>query len=541
MSSVPRLLRTKHGAEPRTLSVFANAQLPAPCLDSPMSSFGASSTTEAAHAAFRKAEQLHQRGAFEQALPINRELVKKYPKWPFGYFGLANSYAGMGRFEDARKNLRKAIALQGDSAVFHAKLAEVHNRLGDREQALLAIDKAIELDPANHTYIVNKAMIFRYNNDPHTAFKLLTPLIEKGSKDEHLVRIYAALSGVLDMPAKGVEALLPLTKTVNHDPMVTASHLYVLAGLYNKLGQYEKAYDAAQRGAQLRDDHYHPQQRDQLFKARAKAWSPQRMPTLARSRITSDKPVFIVGMPRSGTTLIEQIIAAHPQAYGGGELINIFAAAEEIAATSKEQPDLSKVVEDLKPATLDRVARRILREMEKQVPRGEHPSRITDKLPLNIQHLGLIEQLFPGARVIHCRRHPLDVFISCYLLDFEGVNAHAYTYSPEHFAHFYALYEKYMTHWHEACTIPIMDIQYEQVVDDQRAQTQRLLEFLGLPWDDACLGFHKQQRTVTTASTDQVRKEIYTSSRHRFKNFESRLGPIRKAFEAHGVQIPDEG
>ncbi len=509
-----------------------------------MSSSAANATIEAARAAFRKAEQMQSKGAFERALPINRELVKKYPRWPFGYFGLANTYAGMGQFEEARKNLRKAIAIQGENSVFHAKLGEVHSRLGDREQALQAIDKAIELDPGNHTYIVNKAMILRYNNDPHTAFKLLTPLVEKGVRDEHLVRIYAAIAGALDMPEKGVEALLPLTRSVHADPLVTASHMFVLATLYNKLGQFDKAYDAAGRGAELRNDQYHPQQRDELFQARTRAWSAERMPTLARSRVASDKPVFIVGMPRSGTTLIEQIIAAHPRAYGAGELINIFAAAEEIASATPVRPDLSRVVEELRPATLDRVARRVLRDMEKQAApsgkQGAGQDRITDKLPLNFQHLGLIEQLFPGARVVHCQRHPLDVFISCYLLDFEGVNAHAYTYTPEHFAHFYALYEKYMAHWRAVCTIPILDVRYEEVVADQCAQTQRLLGFLGLEWDDACMDFHTQDRTVTTASTDQVRKEIYTSSQRRYKNFESRLEPIRRAFATHAIDLPEE-
>ncbi|MEX0877004.1 MAG: sulfotransferase [Phycisphaerales bacterium] len=507
-----------------------------------MSLFGQNETVEAAHSAFRQAEQLQEQGMFTHALPLNREIVSKYSRWPFGYYGLGNAYAGLGQFEDARKNLRKALNLKDDEAAFHAKIAEVFNRLDDPESAFEHIDRAIELQPQNLTFVVHKAMILRYNNDPRAAHGLLEPLIAGGERDEHMVRVYASLCGVIDEPERGIEVLLPFTETVHADPIVTASHFYVLAGLYNQTEQYDEAYDAAARGAELRGDHYDHDAREELCEARLRAWSAERMPELARSKVTSEQPVFIVGMPRSGTTLIEQIIAAHPKAYGAGELINIFAAADEIASPTPEQPDLAGVVAALKPATVDRTARKILRDMEKQAKKdtrgGGKPERITDKLPLNIQHLGLIEQLFPNARVVHCKRHPLDTFISCYLLDFEGVNAHAYSYSPAHFAHFYSIYERYMAHWHEVCTIPILDVEYEEVIADQLGQTERLLDFIGLPWDDACMAFHREERTVTTASSEQVRQRIYTSSRQRYKNFEHRLGPIRKAFEDHGVSLP---
>lgn len=508
-----------------------------------MSLFGQNETVEAAHSAFRQAEQLQERGMFAQALPLNREIVSKYPKWPYGYFGLGNAYAGVGQFEDARKNLRKALNLKDDEAVFHDRIAEVFNRLDDPASAFEHIERAIALQPQNITFAVHKAMILRYNNDPQSAHGLLEPLILRGERDEHMVRVYASLCGVIDEPDRGIEALLPLTETVHSDPIITASHWYVLAGLYNQTQRHDEAYDAAARGAELRGDQYDHDAREEVCDARLRAWSAERMPGLARSKVTSEQPVFIVGMPRSGTTLIEQIIAAHPKAYGAGELINIFAAADDIASPTDEQADLTELVAALKPATLDRTARKILREMEKQAKKdtrgGGKPERITDKLPLNIQHLGLIEQLFPNARVIHCKRNPLDNFISCFLLDFEGVNAHAYTYSPEHFAHFYSIYERYMAHWHEVCTIPILDVEYEEVIADQRGQTERLLGFVGLPWDDACMAFHKEERTVTTASSEQVRQRIYTSSRRRYRNFEARLGPIREALAKYGVSLTD--
>jgi hypothetical protein len=307
--------------------------------------------------------------------------------------------------------------------------------------------------------------------------------------------------------------------------------------LYDKLERYDDAYEAARKGAELNAKTYDPAERDWLFEQRAAAWNKETMPDLARSGIDSDKLVFIVGMPRSGTTLVEQIIGSHPQAYGAGERINIFNAVRELVTPEDSSQTISGLASALQKATLARTARRILKDMEKQAPSGTKPARICDKLLLNFQHLGLIEQLFPNARVIICSRHPLDNFISSFLLDFEGVNAHAYTDTPEWFAHFYALHRRYIEHFKESCSLPILEVAYEDVVEDQEAQTRRMLDFLGLEFDEACLSFHELERAVNTASTDQVRQKMYTRAIGRWRNYERHLGPVQASLEEYGVQF----
>jgi len=500
-----------------------------------MNAFKNNPSIETIQGAFRQAEQLENAGSFTQALSIYQQIARAKPRWPFAYFGIGSAYAGMGRFEDARRNLRKAIGLKDDHSAFYAKISEVYNRLDDPENALAAADRAIELEPANPHYLVNKAMILRFAGDTRSAHELLEKAIRNGERADQLVRVYGSLCGSLGKPEVGIEALEPLTRTVNPDPMVTATHFFTLTKLYDQGAQYDQAFEAAKRGSALRGDVYEPRARESQLEQRLDAWSVDRMGTLARSRVVSDKPVFIVGMPRSGTTLVEQIIAAHRDAYGAGELINIFTSVEEMGLGDGADTDLQGVVESLKPATLDRIARRILREMEKQAPKGTKPARITDKLPLNFQHLGLIEQLFPKARVIHCMRHPLDLFVSCYLLDFGGVNAHAYTYDPEHFAHFYSLYLRYMAHWKSVCSIPILDVRYEETIADQRGMTERILAFLDLEWDDSCMRFFEAKRSVSTASTEQVRRAMYSSSMARWKNYEEHLGEVIEALRGYGV------
>lgn len=486
---------------------------------------------------FRRIEQLQNRGQRDLALEGSKSLVSKNSTWPYAHYSLATSLANLGRFEEARRSIRKAIGHKDTIGAFHAKLGEVLHRLDDIEGACKAFDQAIELDPEDDGHKASKAWALRLSGRTDEAMAILDALYEQGCRDHRIIRIYANLLGALGHTERAIEVLEPLANEEHPDKLVIAAHWYVLARLYDKLGRYDDAYSAATRGAELNGKHYDPKEREWLMEQRCAAWSAESMPTLARSRVSTDKVVFIVGMPRSGTTLVEQIIGSHPKAYGAGELINIFNAVRELVTPTDESQTLAGLAQGLKPSTLDRTARRILRDMEKQAPAGSKPERICDKLLLNFQHLGLIEQLFPNARVIICQRHPLDTFISSYLLDFEGVNAHAYTDRPEWFGHFYALHQRYIEHFKQACSLPILDVQYEEIVEDQRGQTERMLEFIGLDFDEDCMRFHEHQRSVNTASTDQVRQKMYTKAMRRFTNYESHLDPVRAALREHGIVI----
>ena len=153
--------------------------------------------------------------------------------------------------------------------------------------------------------------------------------------------------------------------------------------------------------------------------------------------------------------------------------------------------------------------------------------RITDKLPLNFLHLGLIQIFFPEARIIHCRRDPMDTCLSCFLTYFN--RGHEFKHSLAHSGHFYRLYERLMSHWKSVIDLPILDVSYEQVVADPETQSRRMIEFLGLPWDDRCLNFHEVKRPCVTASVLQVRTPIYNTSVQRWRRYERHLGPLKAA------------
>src|SRR5260370_583121 len=231
----------------------------------------------------------------------------------------------------------------------------------------------------------------------------------------------------------------------------------------------------------------------------------------------SELPIFIVGMPRSGTTLIEQVAASHPAVYGAGELTDIGRIAVERASGENRATAQGWDAEAIAKAS--RAHLQHLRSLDSAA------LRIIDKMPGNVFHLGLIAVLFPAARVIFCRRDARDTCLSCYFQRFAN-SGHRYTYDLADCGRQWLETDRLINHWVQVLPVRMLEIQYEEMVADQEGQRRRLIDFLGLPWDPACLEFHRTQRPVMTASVWQVRQPIYTRSVGRWKHYERHLGPL---------------
>ena len=228
-------------------------------------------------------------------------------------------------------------------------------------------------------------------------------------------------------------------------------------------------------------------------------------------------------MPRSGTTLVEQIIASHPQVFGAGELRHIRAMVAGLPAglqTDTAYPECVTMLDE-------RLARSLAEDYLKKLRvMGGNAQRVSDKMPANFFYLGLIALMFPNARVIHCRRDPLDVCLSIYFHQF--ARGHNYAYDLTDLAVYYRQYRRLMQHWHAALPLEICDIQYEELVADQEVVSRRLIDYCDLPWDDRCLEYYKNKRPVQTASNWQVRQPIYTDSIQRWKNYEKHLDELKE-------------
>ncbi|NCF30054.1 MAG: sulfotransferase family protein, partial [Gammaproteobacteria bacterium] len=238
----------------------------------------------------------------------------------------------------------------------------------------------------------------------------------------------------------------------------------------------------------------------------------------------SDKPIFIVGMLRSGTTLVEQILASHPAVYAGGELEYFRGVAGQLPDRLGGGQPYPECVKSLDAATIDAISRNYLAQFTKH---SGDAQRFTDKNPLNFEHLGLIMTVFPNARVIHCRRDPMDLCLSIYFQHFS--ERHDFAYHFADITEYLRQYEQLMAHWHSVFPGRIHDIQYEDLVANLEPVSRAMFEYLDIQWDDNCLEFHRTARPVGTASHWQVRQPLYTRSVERWRHYEPYLEDLRAA------------
>jgi hypothetical protein len=238
----------------------------------------------------------------------------------------------------------------------------------------------------------------------------------------------------------------------------------------------------------------------------------------------SHAPIFVLGMPRSGTTLLEQILSSHPMIRGAGELNFIGMLTEEIEDYPVTPPSFSSIeAEALGQIYLDKIA-----------PLLKGREYLVDKMPGNFLHAGLIHMILPHAKIIHSRRNPVDTCLSLYTKHFGG--SHPYCYNMTDLGNYYQSYLALMAHWREVLPAShFLEVDYENVVDDIEMQTRRVLDYLDLPWDPVCLDFYKTERTVKTASVNQVRKPIYSSSSGRWKKHADQLQPLINALGPYGI------
>ena len=249
------------------------------------------------------------------------------------------------------------------------------------------------------------------------------------------------------------------------------------------------------------------------------------MATLTRSDLEDDSPIFVVGLLRTGSTLTEQIIDAHPRAAGLGELESMPMAATKLASLGDSRHSWPAGLEQVTTAELNAVAADYLAETRRRAPRAV---RRVDKQLGNFGLLGLVAMLFPKARIIHCRRHPLDAGLSCWTRKFApGTNGWANT--MEGIAEFHRESEAWMDHWREVLPLPVLEVRYEHLVADLDGEARRIIDFCGLDWDDRCLRFWETGRTVLTLSADQVRQPLYDRSVGRHARWGASLDPLRSA------------
>lgn len=459
-------------------------------------------------------------GSMHQAEILCRSVLAEKKRDDLAMALLAQVCHSTGKYDEAKQLIRAAISRNHKRADYHGLLGDMLTTHGEFRAALGAYDKALKLKPDHHGVIAGKANTWLRMNIPLKAIDLVEPFVRKGHEDLTIAIVYAKSLIEIDKPCEAVDVLLKHLPA-EREPVETRRTLYFTIGkAMEKGGEYKSAFEAYQEGNKLSASEFDldalVQQHDELIKA-CPSDTFESMPS---SSVDASSRVFIVGMLRSGSTLVEQIIDAHPSGRGIGEsevlprLLNDTFAEESVSVAwsqrSNEQLDAlaSVYMEDTSCTTNEQI--------------------LVDKQLGNYQFVGFIYKLFPNAKIIHCTRNPLSMGLSCFSQKLPPfTNPWASTLID--IGHFYNEYMRLMRHWRTLLGNQLLEIQYESLVGDQEQMTRRILDFCGLPFDERCLRFWETGRTVLTLSQDQVRKPMYDSSVTRHEPFKSLLDPLREA------------
>jgi tetratricopeptide (TPR) repeat protein len=442
-----------------------------------------------AEAHFNLANALRQQGKLRDAVMHYERTLVLMPEFAAAHCNLGVTLKEQGKLAAAVTQFEHAVLVKADYADAHSNLAAALLELGQLADAKRAIERAIDLEPKvpGHYYTLSQIRRFATGDPWLTAM-------------EDLAR------PPLSLPKEGsVKLHFALGKAYADIGQHQTSFDHFLAG--NALKRSEIGYDEAATLA--------------MFQDIRNFFTPERMGALQGFGQGSHVPIFVLGMPRSGTTLIEQILASHPQVFGGGELELL----PRLVARRGDGSGVEVEVAGLCAATVRHLATEYLAGLRQLAPAA---TRITDKMPANFALVGFIHLALPEARIIHVRRNPIDTCLSCFSTLF--TRGHPYTYDLAELGRYYRAYQAMMAHWQKA--LPggvILDVQYEDVVADVNAQARRMLEHCGLPWDDVCLTFYATQRTVSTASAAQVRRPVYDTSVGRWRAHQSSLQPLLQA------------
>jgi tetratricopeptide (TPR) repeat protein len=505
----------------------------------------------------------HQRGDLARAAAWYERALAVTPGDAETHFRLGMVLMGLSRRDEAAARFREAVRLRPDSPEAWNNLGNVHFLQAKTAEAIRCYREAVRLCPGYAEACLNLGNSLREDDRvdeglkwyreavrlrpdyPKSRMNLAAALLETGNTREaeaHLrecLRLSPGSAKVLstlignDLYADadpGPEAIRKLLANPRL-PAIDRAHLhFTLARLLDSGGQPEEAFrhfretnhirrELARQTGEAFDPVEHRRLVDRLIAFFNPGWF-QRVRDFGSE---TEVPVFVIGMPRSGSSLVEQILSHHPDVAGVGELRDLPRVVDGLTSRLGSAEPYPNCLMNADPATIRGLADEYLARVQDL---ARPTRRITDKMLVNFLHVGFIATLFPRSRVIHCRRDPLDTCVSCFMQIFRGLS---FTLDLEDLGIYYREYERLMDHWRAVRPVGMLEVAYEDLVADVEGLSRQLVEFCGLPWDERCLRFYENPRTVRTVSKLQVRQPVYKSSVARWRRYESQLGPLRNA------------
>ncbi len=440
---------------------------------------------------------------YEFAAPLLYDAVVKLPNDVLMQWAMADFLQALGKGHDARKHYESALLLnpnreQRTSLLYdYAKcLAET----GLNAEADIAFAELENIDGLDVLSLLGRSGLFKYMPDSEMASRL---------------------------------RLAQQSKTVGTEKQ--AELLLMLGRMHENNAEYDRAFELWSQSRALKPIKGYESFGYSRLEQTVRFYTPELLLSASKFGHSSTQPVFIVGMPRSGTTLTETIISSHADVFGAGETQRI-QKLENAFYTDYQRPNAAELLS--KNAAAGELVARANETLKLfEVLAGSNVKRVVDKTPTQYLSMGYAHLCFPKAKFIHCQRHPADSFVSAFQNNMNQF--HEYSYDQHLYAEAYLTKEKLMAHWRSIFPQNIFDLRYETLVTKPEETVRAVLDFLDLPWDPNCMTFFEKERTVKTFSKDQVRKPIYTSSVYRWKNYEKHLGPLFEALRQAGYTYPE--
>jgi tetratricopeptide (TPR) repeat protein len=495
---------------------------------------------------------------YDLVISKSKNLIRKFPQYLILYNILGSAYQNIGSLNLARKIFIKGLKLEPNNIAIMNNLGNVYKNIGEVKLAENLFQKIINKKPDYINAYINLGNLKRDNNDFESAISLYSEALKINDKIPvtfySLALAYQGLGKfnfaiehakkALFLDPKFTQADLLISQSMkyknenrhynemsskintielNNDQKVNLS--FALAKANEDMGQIEKSFNNLQRGNQIKRSllNFDIKNEIKLFDGIKKIFSKIDTNKILKEYVSNKNVIFILGMPRSGTSLVEQVISSHSDVFGAGEL-------PQLSKIIKERLVSDDTISEKKVNTLindEFFASQLRNDYCDYLERfNSDKNFITDKAPLNFRWIGLIKILFPKSKIIHCTRNPKDNCFSLYKNFFEGgLN---FSYNQKELATYYKLYSNLMNFWLDLFPDSIYEAKYEKIIDNPRYEIKEMIKFCELPWEDDCLEFHKNKTPIKTMSTAQARQPIYKSSVNSYEKFSSFLGDLNK-------------
>jgi len=540
---------------------------------------------------------LYQQNRSLDALPYLQQASSQLLQDVNAHNVLALCLKQLGRNAQALKVFKRVLTLAPNNPAVYSNMGSILNKARKFDEALAWMDKGMTIDPRHQALRANKAQTLLEKNRIREAETLIKGLLDEGYRNHSTLETWARIrhvegdlneamacfeeaeqmggmnSGTLVFKGSALsdlghfEAAIDTFNTAlaidpaKSEALAAIAHArkmtkddqdwwerakaslakedltqeeafnlhYAMGKFCNDIKDYDQAFAHYQKANSIKshtwsDRRYDRENLERVVSLFSENYNQRLFKQWHDIADPSARPLFIVGMPRSGTSLIEQILASHPLIYGAGELTF-----------------WNNFVQDYKPAILygtlnadllQMAARKYLDHLAEKFPDG---ARVVDKMPGNFLWVGLIHSVFPNARILHTMRNPVDNSISVFFQNFS--QGHPYANDLDDIAHYYRQYHRLMQHWRRVMPADrFLDLPYEQLIEDQEGWSRKIIDFVGLEWDDSCLEFYKTKRKIGTASNWQARQPIYKSSRERWRNYEKFVGPLLPLLELYDLE-----